>query len=247
MRVRHGLALLLAAGCLQAQTAGAPAAPNGSPQPEGVRPRGTAAVYAAQVQTNTATIAASVLSPQQVKQRFTFDISKTYAVLELAIFPEAANPAVIREGDFRIRLSNHAELVDAADPATVASAIQQKNAPARASAVKPSYTEVNAGYGRGTNPYTGKPVSSVYVGGGVGMGDPGGPNPYPRAGGYPEDRVLLEEQLWHRSLPEGTVTKPVAGYLYFPLALLKKEKGFYLVELLGETQGKTELRVPLAK
>jgi hypothetical protein len=245
MRVRLSQLFLLSASLLAGQTNGPTT--GGTPQrPEGVRPRGTAAVYASQVQTETATVAASVLTPEQVKQRFAFDVSKSYVVVELAIYPVAGHPAVVQDGDFRIRLSNQSELVDPVEAATVAANIQQKNTPARSTVGRPVYSEVNAGYGRGTDPYTGRPVSSVYLGGGVATASPD-PNPYPAPGGFPEDRALLEEQLWHRSLPEGSVTQPVAGYLYFPTSLLKKEKGYYLVEIQGESGRKSELRVPLAK
>ena len=211
---------------------------------EGVRPRAQATEYASQARNDRAILAASVIPRDQVKQRFAYDISKTYVVMEVACFPGTPGPLNLRTGDFQVRLSSKSDAIYPADAATIAAKIQHKNLPPRPGDSTPVYTEANVGYSNGTDPYTGRRVSSVYTGAGVAVGGPP-PGVYSGPSGYPIDQSVPEEQLWHRSLPEGAVTKPVAGYLYFPIELLKKEKGFYLLEVRGEGQDRWELRVPL--
>ncbi len=239
MRISYSV-VLFAAGASLLSGQNGPA----NPQSEGVRPRGQANQYATQAGNARAVLAASVLPADQVKQRFAYDISKTYVVMEVACYPGAQGPLTLRAGDFEVRLSAKSDAIYPADAPTVAAMVQRKNLPPAPGQSTPVYTEANVGYSSGTDPYTGRRVSGVYTGVGVGVGGP--PiGAYPGQGGYPIDQSLLEEQLWHRGLPEGTVSKPIAGYLYFPMALLKKEKGFYLLEVRGEGQDKWELKVPL--
>jgi hypothetical protein len=80
-------------------------------------------------------------------------------------------------------------------------------------------------------------VNGTYTGGGVGV-EHGGPPPpdYPKPGASPEDRRLLVSELQDRQLQSGKFDHAVAGYLYFPKALVKKDKnGDFLLEHLGET------------
>jgi hypothetical protein len=111
------------------------------------------------------------------------------------------------------------------------------------------------GYESGTDPYTGRRVHGTYTAAQVGVGGSNNPGPprYPSPGGYPQDRALLEGQLWDKSLPEGEVQRPTAGYLYFPASLLKKKSNdVYELQYLGpqdrpqlaNAPAKVELRVP---
>lgn len=244
MRATVGVLAFLAGSILAGQNQ-----PGAQPS-EGIRPRIRVSDYAVQARNDRAVFAASVLPSAQVKQRFAYDISKSYVVIEVACYPGTPGPLSVHDGDFSIRLSSKADSVYPAEATTVAAVIQRKNLPPGPGQSAPAYGEVSVGYENGTDPYTGRHVHTVYTGAGVGVGGPPVPS-YPSPGGYPQDRALLEEQLWHRGLPEGTFVKPVAGYLYFPTSLLKKEKGFYLVEVRGGTEGpgnppaKWELRVPL--
>ena len=63
----------------------------------------------------------------------------------------------------------------------------------------------------------------------------------------PQDRETLEEELDRRALPQGSFTKPVAGFLYFPLkAIKKKSSGTYDLQYLSDA-GKVLLQVPVKK
>jgi hypothetical protein len=183
------------------------------------------------------------LSPDEVNHLFAFDISRDYLVFEVACYPEENGRLQLQADDFVVKTNDKSEVAHRADPQTIAARTQQKSAP------KPSsptvYTEANVGYESGTDPYTGRRVHGVYTGGGVGVSTYPAPQ-YPTPGGYPQDRALLENQLWSKSLPEGTFTAPVAGYLYFPSSLLKKKsKDGYLLQYQGsDSSSRMDLQVP---
>ncbi len=212
-------------------------------QPKGVRPKDKPEDYAVHVQNHGLTIAAAALSASEVKHLFAYDISRNYVVFEVACYPDSNSKFQLESDDFVVKTGDKGEMAYRADPPTVAAVIQQKNTPKPASATV--YTEANIGYESGTDPYTGRRVHGVYTGGGVGVSNYPVPQ-YPTPGGYPQDRDLLESQLWNRSLPEGTFMAPVAGYLYFPSSLLKnKSGGGYVLAYRGaDSSFKLNLPVP---
>ncbi|MBV9033875.1 MAG: hypothetical protein JO182_05225 [Acidobacteriaceae bacterium] len=218
----------------------------GQDQPKGIHPRSKPEDYAAhmQIQSHGMIIAATALSPDEVKHLFAFDISKNYVVFEVACYPEANGRLQLQADDFVVKTNDKLELAHRADSQTVAASIQQKNTP-RSPSTPTIYTEANVGYESGTDPYTGRRVHGVYTGGGVGVSNYPTPQ-YPGPGGYPQDRELLENQLWNKSLPDGTFTAPVAGYLYFPSALLKKKtNGGYLLQYQSaDLSSRMDLQVP---
>ncbi|MBV8071090.1 MAG: hypothetical protein JO270_14370, partial [Acidobacteriaceae bacterium] len=97
-------------------------------QPGGLPPRSSPADYAAQVSVAGLTYAASLVPAVEVKRLFAFDISKSYVVFEVAVYPASAvldlNPDA-----FVARSSHGGNEVRCADPDAVAAVIQQKNAP----------------------------------------------------------------------------------------------------------------------
>ena len=213
-------------------------------QPKGIHPRSRPEDYAVHMQSRGLTIAARVLPADEVKHLFAFDISRDYVVFEVACYPESNERLQLQADDFVVKTNDKSELAHRTDPQTIAARLQQKSAP------KPSsptvYTEANVGYESGTDPYTGRRVHGVYTGGGVGVSTYPVPQ-YPTPGGYPQDRELLESQLGSKSLPEGTFTAPVAGYLYFPTSLLKKKSnGSYLLQYQSaDMSSRIDLPVPL--
>ena len=219
----------------------------GQEQPKGIHPRSRPEDYAAHLGSNGLTIAARIVPPNEVKNLFAFDITKNYVVLEVACYPEANGRVQFQTDDFIIKVNDKGEVAHRADSQTVAAVIQQKNTPRPPSAAPTTvYTEANVGYESGTDPYTGRRVHGVYTGGGVGVSNAPTPQQYPRPGSEPQDRDMLENQLWNKSLPEGAFTAPVAGYLYFPASLLKKSKGSYLLQYQSaDSSSKIDLPVPL--
>ena len=151
---------------------------------------------------------------------------------------------------FVVHIPDALDVAHRADSMTVASVIQQRSLPQPPSKVGPVAVTTRVGYETGTDPYSGRPVHGTYTEAqvGVGMGSDPGPPPYPRPGGYPQDRQLLESQLWEKSLPQGPILHPTAGYIYFPASLLKKKaNGAYRLEYLEQptrNQQKIEISIP---
>lgn len=217
--------LCLGTGLLMAQQA--------APQPKGVPARSNPADYAAHISVDGITHAASLLPADQVKHAFAFDISKHYVVFEVAVYPQAPSSLNLDPDGFVVRSSG--EPVHASDGVTVASEIQQKNLPPPPSNRPAVTTSAAVGYESGTDPYTGQKYHGTYTSTQVAVDNRDNfPPPPPSPGGYPQDRALLEEQLWDKSLPQAKVDRPTAGYLYFPASLVKKKSnGEYVLDYLG--------------
>ena len=213
----------------------------------GIAPRSAPGDYPAHSAAGGVTFAAAVVPTAQVKKLFAFDISKDYVVFEVASYPGSGNMSQLTADQFLVRPAKATDPVRPSDPTTVASDIQQKHIPRRGSGSGPTVvagTEV--GYESGRDPYTGQRVHGTYTSTGVGVGVGGDPGPprMPSPGGYPQDRELLENQLWDKMLPDGQFDRPVAGYLYFPSSLLKRKASpGYELEYLGGND-KVKLTLP---
>jgi len=212
----------------------------------GVHPRSTPADYAVSRESNGIFYAASLVPADQVRHLFAADISKTYVVFEVACYPSQSGSVAIDPNNFLIKPRGNSEFVRPTDASTVASIIQEKNMPRRRETGADVVTTAGVGYETGTDPYTGRRVHDTYteVGVGVGTGRDNFPPPPPRPGSTPQDRAALENQLADKSLPQGSFTVPVAGFLYFPADLLKKAKGDYDLQYLNDASGKVDLVVP---
>ncbi len=216
----------------------------------GVHPRSKPSDYAATQQTRTATYAASVLSADQVRHLFAVDISKSYVVFEVALYPSPSEPpgtgaVKVDPGDFLVRVGSNSEFVHPADAVTIASVMQEKNTPRpRSNGSTDVYTSTEVGYESGTDPYTGRRVHGVYTGAGVGHGSDSGPPYPPPPGSTPYDRMTLESQLTAKALPTGSFTTPVAGFIYFPAkGMKKKSNGAYELDYLSDQTGDVHLQV----
>jgi hypothetical protein len=230
-------------------------------QSRGVPARSKPDQYTAHLSVAGVSYAASLVPAAEVKRLFAFDISKNYAVFEVALYPQTDVPMKLDPEGFVVRISQNTEPVRRADSVTVASVIQQKNLPPppyKSSGPVAVSAATEVGYESGRDPYTGQKTHGTYTASQVGVATGGGenaPRPSPNPGGYPRDRELLENQLWDKSLPEGQIRQPTAGYLYFPAALLKKKTGAaYELEYLGAehepqltgvpSNGKIQLQIP---
>lgn len=204
-------------------------------QPRGVPARSSPDDYAAHLSANGVTYAASVLSPAEVKHAFAFDISKSYVVFEVAVYPQSSVRMDLDPDGFIARSSHTGEPQRPSDSVTVASDIQQKNLPPPPSKGPAVTASTAIGYESGTDPYTGQRYHGTYTASQVAVDNRDNfPPVAPSPGGYPQDRALLENQLWDKSLPQAKIERPTAGYLYFPSSLLKKKSsGEYELEYLG--------------
>jgi hypothetical protein len=212
--------------------------------PQGLPARPGAADYAAQTKWQNATFAASLVPQKQVEHLFAFDISKSFLVFEVACYADSSADLKLARDAFTVTV-NPGNEVHNSEPGTVASTVQRQSQPPMPSEIGPHVsTAATIGVAHGTDPYTGRPVTDVYTGGEVTVdnGRDMSPPRDPKPGGTSEDRRLLETQLRARSLPEGPVQHPVAGYIFFRKSDLKAQpNGTYALQYLAadEASGAT--------
>ena len=214
---------------------------------KGIRPRPTADDYPARETARTATVAAAMIAPGQVRKAFATDLNGGgYLVVEVAVYPQAASEMNLARSDFLLRAGADGETVRPENGRTIAGVLARKNPPPRPTASDVSvYSSTSVGYETGTDPVTGRRVSGVYTGAGVGVGvgDPGTPSPSP---GVNQDPTRIEQELEDQSLPEGKTSQAVAGYLYFPKPSGKANNATYELTYYG-ADGQIRLRLPLVK
>jgi hypothetical protein len=181
----------------------------------GLRPRPSASDYAAHESGAGATIAATVLSPDQARKLFAVDLNKLgYTVVEIAVYPDRDVEVAAR--DFLLRIGQDGSTVRPATPSTIAGRLHRKDSP------PPKIPERVQVYGGQTVGYgTGGPYNrgGVYTEStvGVAVGAPGPPPPPPRSSkGKDTDSLSVQVDLENQALPDGRFNRPVAGYLYFP-------------------------------
>ena len=219
---------------------------------QGLAPRRTPAEYGATDRSPQTTYAASLLSADQVKHIFALDISRSYLVFEIAIYPDPNSKTTVDADAFLIKAGKKSDGTRTADATTVASVMQQKNMPRDTGRKDVSvYPSARVGYESGTDPYTGRKVHGTYTEVGVAatkdpIDDPNrGPRYPPASGVDPQQVQALEDQLAKKALTSGEVTKPAAGYIYFPMTKGSRDTtGVYAVSYLGDSTAKIELSVP---
>jgi hypothetical protein len=217
-------------------------------QSPGVRPRADANSYPATVHVPGATIAAAALSADQVKSAFGTDTYKNYIVLEVAFFPDPNETVKVSPNDFMLKIGGQGELLRPSTPANIANAIDEKNNPTHAPDVNRPVdvtTSSTIGYDSAGayNPNTGKRQGVLYTGTEVTVA-PGGTARPRSATSSSKGRGFdtMETELTAKALPDATVSRPQAGYLYF-MAPKKKANGVYELDYLGDS-GRVKLSVP---
>ncbi|MGA2185741.1 MAG: hypothetical protein ABSH47_22210 [Bryobacteraceae bacterium] len=214
---------------------------------EGLHPRGDATDYPAHAAGAGITLGARVLRADLVRQLFVTDLNRGgYVVVELAVYPEPGKSADIVPQDFFLSQGSDENGSRAATPQAIAAMLTQSSEAQRRRPIGKDvtlYPTADVGYETGIDPMTGRRVSGTYAGGGMGVGiggPPAAPPPPPGAVAY--ERDTMAQELSDKAFPEGTVTEPVAGYLYFPKPS-KKAKGPFDLTWYAPS-GKVHLSVP---
>jgi hypothetical protein len=193
----------------------------------GVTPRPSASDYPVHRTTKTATFAAAIVPPEQIKKIFPGDIVKKYAVVEVAVYPQDGYTVNIDSLDFALKLASD-EMSHPITPREVASIWDEKNAPTIGNKVDVT-TETGVVYTSGNDPVYGRSHGwGTYTG--VGVGVPGQPAPPPPS----YDPRVVEAKARARALPEGRTAKAVAGYLYFPVPVKKHKNNPIALEYLRD-------------
>src|SRR3954453_11344187 len=91
-----------------------------SGQSSGLRPRASAADYPAFAAQNGVQIAAEPLDPEHAKRSFATDLSSSYIVVEVAVYPGNV-PVKLRYIDFELRLNGHSTPVRPVSAEAIAS------------------------------------------------------------------------------------------------------------------------------
>lgn len=189
---------------------------------EGIRPRPDANDYPAHGERNGAVIGAALLTADQVRGSFSSDLNRGYAVVEVGLFPRG--PFELSQGDFSLRVAGSKTVSRPVAPKTIAEVLQKRAPASRDIAVVPT---VGIGYESGPvyDPATGRRRGGWTTSTGVGVGI-GGPGDRPAS--TDKDRSVMEEELKDKGLPEGKISGPTAGYLYFPVPSRKKNAAYEL-------------------
>jgi hypothetical protein len=157
-----------------------------------------------------------------VHKKFAANVNRCCFVVEVALYPKPDAPLDLSLDDLTLRISGDAVVVRPYSPRAVAATIQEKTEQGRSVTTS---TSVGVGYESGTyiDPVTGQPTKvkgvTTSTGVGVAVGPPGS-----QPGASNTTRDSIEIELAEQAMPEGSISAPVSGYLYFPKASLKKKK-----------------------
>jgi hypothetical protein len=185
---------------------------------EGVPPRASSSDYPASQQAQNAIIAAAPVSRDLVKKLFPSEVNKNYVVLEVAVFPLEGQTAYIDSFDFSLKV-NADEVSYPRPPEAIVSVWAEKSAPQPPSKVGVT-GETGVVYSSGKDPVNGRSSGwGTYSGVEVGPGQPTPPQP------LSTDPQVFEANVRARALPQGAAVRPIAGYLYFPVAPKKRKSG----------------------
>jgi hypothetical protein len=179
----------------------------------GVPPRPNSSDYPVHQDTKTATIAAALVAPDQVKKIFSNDFNKKYVVVEVAVYPRDGGATGIDSFDFALRLGAD-DRIHPSRPEEVARVWRERDSPLPGHKVDVT-SEVGVVYSSGTGPNGGTRGWGTYAGVGVEVGGSGrqtAPPPPPKS---PSDQDALETKIREKALPAGQISGAVAGYLYF--------------------------------
>ena len=199
---------------------------------KGTAPRSAADRYRTHAERDGIAIGAELLSSSQARNIFRSDVSHCCLVVEVAFYPQKDKPLHISLDDFTLQAAGSKKAVKPLRARAVAATIQDRNEQTREVVTTQS---VGVGYESGTviDPITGRRekvhgvTTRTDVGVGIGDSDP-------RPSSSNRDREIMESELSERGLPEGDVSAPVSGYLYFPLSSKKKGTALQLKYILGD-------------
>jgi hypothetical protein len=207
-----------------------------SASPRGTAPRASADRYPVNAQHDGVSIGAKFVTAEEARKNFFSDVNACCLVVEVALYPQKDTPLNIDASDFTLSIVDTDIAAKPESAKVVAASLQKKNDSLRNVNVASS---VGVGYESGTyvdaNGQT-QHVHGVTTSAGVAVAT--GPN---STGSGPTDRETMETELTEKGLPEGTVSAPASGYLYFEI--MKKKKDAKL--LLEYTLNGTKLALPL--
>lgn len=205
--------------------------------PHGLKPRANAANYPVFQQHPTIALGAEQLSQKQVQHAFATELDKRYIVVEVGVFPGKDGALKLNASDFMLHVSGSGQVLRPASAETIAQVLYKKPATSHDVTVTPV---TSIGYESGGRDIYGNRTNggmTTSTGAIVGVSSN-------KKGGTEGDRKTMETELRDKGLPQGEVTQPVSGYLYFPISTSKKQQ----YELEYSANGQTvRLQLPSPK
>lgn len=180
-------------------------------------PRASAAAYPVSKTQSQYSIGAKMLSKTQIQNSFATPLAGRYVVVEIGLYPVNGKTIDLKQDDFALRTADDKDEVSPASPEEIASILQKRPQGGHDVTL---YPEAHVGYESfpiydGTSVHqAGGPVYGASVGVGVGQSAP--------VATTDSDRKTMETELRDKQLKDGDVSKPVAGYLYFPISTKDK-------------------------
>lgn len=184
----------------------------------GVPPRASSRDYPVSRAAKNTAIGAALVPADQLKKILPAEVSKTYFVVEVAVYPQDGAAVDVVALDFALKFGPDGVRYPST-PQEVASAWTEKQPSLPGRGIHGT-AEVGVTYDGTTDPAAGRvhersTYESVAV---TNNPPPGGPPP------PPYDPSVVEARAREKALPEGQTREAVAGYLYFPLPA-KRHKG----------------------
>ncbi len=185
----------------------------------GTAPRSSAELYTAHDAQNGMSIGASLLSKDEARKAIVSEINRCCVVVEVALYPQKDQPLRVTASNFVLRDPTTGTVTKPSNASELAATLQKKAESDRDVVISPTST---IGYQTGGyDPITGgRRSGGVYTSSGVGVGIGNSQDPTTSS----RDRRATEVELSEKGLPEGAASKPIAGYLYFPVSSKKDQK-----------------------
>ncbi|HEY6252214.1 MAG TPA: hypothetical protein VI685_19845 [Candidatus Angelobacter sp.] len=199
--------------------------------PRGTVPRAAADKYPVHAVRDSVSLGAVLLTAEQARKVFASDVDRCCLVVEVAVYPQNGSPIKVSWNDFVLRVSSTDIATKPSSPEVLAAKLQKQSAPPSTSGHDVVvYPSTSVGYeSGGYDPVTGqRRPGGVVTSTGVGVGIGGSQPPTP--GSTDRDRRTMELELSEKGLPEGNVSAPVSGYLYFALPEKKDKKATHQLE-----------------
>ncbi len=206
--------------------------------PQGITPRESAADYAVHGELQGVEVGARLLGPEEVRKTFLTDLNSCCLVFEVALYlakgkngegyPARGGAPEIARKDFTYHVAGTKVVVKPSSPEMLALSLMLV-ARDRPDLTPHGSAGIVLGSG-GYEPTTGQAHGrSIGTTGEVMLGT-GEPGPHSTEA----DREFMAKELAEKSLPEGKLSVPVAGYLYFSLTKKnRKQRGLQLEFALG--------------
>jgi hypothetical protein len=189
-----------------------------SASPRGTAPRASADRYPVNAQHEGVSIGAKFVTAEEARKNFVSDVNACCLVVEVALYPQKDTPLNVDASDFTLSIVDTDIAAKPESAKLVAASLQKKNDSPRNVGVASS---VGVGYESGTYVDPNGQTQRVHgVTTSVGVAVATGPN---ATGPGSTDRDTMETELTEKGLPEGTVSAPVSGYLYFAITKKKKD------------------------